>query len=264
MRLLRISLAVVLLAVISTIASYAQEVFPDLSVLPVFVYDTQRGVETLIGIGSGFVVEGKRRYLATTKHNMYPDGASNHTTFYTTIEGNRCQLEVVWAHKVADVGRMRFRCDAKLVSRLVPFSSATEVPTVEAQTTLYGFQLPHRIFGNKKCREFEVGSLCERVAPLHISHVDAPTKDFAPVTAKREAETLAGAKKKRPKTTHGDLFFSAYLVASRPSVSWNERFVGTSGGALVDQRGRVVGIMMGETDRHLVFIPIRELTKEPF
>lgn len=263
MRFFRVVLAIILYATASTGTLYAREVFPSFSVLPVLMYDIERGKKTLIATGSGFVVDGKERYLVTAKHNLYAD-EGRPAILFTVIKEKPCMLEVVRVHKITDASLMRFRCDTKLISRLVPLSRSTETPMVGERMSLYGFQLPDRIFGNKRCGVFLAVRLCERIAPLTISHVNAATKDFATTTAEKEGRALDEAKKRDPKTTYGDLFFSAYLVANHPKVLLEELFTGTSGGALVDQRGRVAGIMVGETSLYLAFIPIRELPKELF
>ncbi|MEK7118372.1 MAG: hypothetical protein AAB869_02070 [Patescibacteria group bacterium] len=231
---------------------------------PLFIAKQDGANLTVPAQATGVLVDRDRGYVALTKHTRTSLEKHEGYGLYAKIDGKLYPLEVVWKHKTADISVARFSRDTRPAMLPREFQVKKDLPLVGSSVRTLGYLSKTERSRIYACEELSHEFYCEKGLSLTVLLVDAPMSAISPNDDTAQRGVLFEISEKYPDLhlTYEDIFYDRHIVALLPSSKKNKEYNGMSGGALVDDKGRLLGILVKGGLNRLIFVPSREIPDE--
>lgn len=211
--------------------------------------------------GTGVLINHAQGIMVTARHvieppDMMPDGALS-----AQVDGMLYPLETIWKHKTADIAVVRFVKTRKPQHIPRELTVAKELPAIGSQARLLGYFSADKRSPTHACEESKRWLYCEKAVPLTIAFVDAKMEQLSIPTAMDQLIQFVELTKTNPTLSFEDVFYDRYIAATTTDEKRGEKYYGMSGGALVNQRGELLGVYVSMST-YLIFVPAREIPSE--
>lgn len=233
---------------------------------PIVVAKNDGGKETAVLNGTGILISRKRGNIVTAKHVIAPLLKSSAYTAYAFRDGVRYPLEVAWEHPVGDIAVMSFRSEKK--PRVLPEPLAVEAgpPAEGAKVKLFGYLSQRDRSKLRACEMVLRRFICEKGVPLTVQFARAPMDRISFRGTLEEFRDLLEYEARHPEKVApiDDLSRGIYVTALLSENDQWKEYYGMSGGALVDQRGKLIGVFNSFTEDRTIFVAAEEIPEEFF
>ena len=213
--------------------------------------------------GSGSLIDGTRGYIATAKHITDHLRDNPNYGLYAELDGKVIALEKVWEHKTADIAVVEFHKDERPAVLPPAFVVEKKLPIAGTTVAMRGYLLRSERVVGELCEKLQEKLFCTKNVPLTVYIPDAPMYAISPETDVDQIKLLLEMKAKNGGSalSYEDLFFNHHLTGALGASDRSKEYHGMSGGALVDERGHLLGIQRGGVADYglILIVPSQEI-----
>lgn len=211
--------------------------------------------------GTGTLINQTQGNIATARHVIEALEKMPRSALFAQVDGVLYPLEALWKHKTADIAVVRFVETHKPQHIPSELTVVKELPAIGSPARLLGYFYADKRSTTHACEESKRWFYCEKAVPLTITLVDAKMEQLSTPTATDQLVQFMELTKTDPALSFEDVFYDQHIAATTSDKKRSEKYFGMSGGALVNQRGELLGVYVSMST-YLIFVPAREIPDE--
>lgn len=273
--LARITVAFLLIAIIALIAllSLKEGVFVNEwqnkhlipQVMTVMVGEKVGEHHYVVAQATGILLDRSRGYIGIARHTARHESDHAPTELFALIDGRYYRLEKRWEHRTADIAIMAFAPGNIPPALPIEFRVDKTLPAQGSRVRLLGYFERKEPSHHIGCETVGKYFYCEKSLALEIEHADATFAQISPPAAALRMELFLQVQREFPELdlSYEDIVYDHHITTLLSGrIKPEDGYGGMSGGALVNERGAVVGIFVMGSMKRLVFVPTREIPDE--